>query len=137
MKLPNFRRIFRQDFEEQFQSLVDQLASTININFETLYQALDNRISLKENVFSSVVDVQVVVDASGKPTSQTAGKVDSFLTTIIGMSVISVTNLTNPNGYPTSGVTISFSPQSGGFLINNITGLIPGDKYQLKIVAFG
>lgn len=137
MKLPNFKRIFRQDYDEQYQSMIETLASSINIGFETLYSALNNNLSLKDNLYCSLVTLQVKTDANGIPVPATNFTIDSFLKTVSGLEVINALNLTNSAGYPIGGVFLSATQTQSGFVVNKVTGLVPGDLYQLKIIVWG
>ena len=49
MKLPLFRRLFKTDFKQEFQELVDQLSVSINVGIENLYDALNRKLSLRDN----------------------------------------------------------------------------------------
>lgn len=135
MRLPSFKRLFKQDFDTTYQNFVDKLAQPFN-QMEVLFQALSNNVSLVDNMLVTIKDVLVRVDANGKPLATT-----SFTVTtkgpILGVSVINVTNETNSASYPASGVTISYTQDTTTIIINHITGLLAGNSYSLKIIAWG
>jgi len=137
MKLPNFRRIITTDFSSEYQSLVDQLSVTINQGLEVLYSALNKRLTFDDNFQATVKDLDVVVNASGIPKVKTSFKQDSQVETlqVKGLLVVSVRNLTNSAGYPTSGVTISWTQTNDGVSIDHITGLIPDNTYRLRVIS--
>lgn len=135
MRLPNFKRLFTNDFEEQFKSLINQLSVSINIGFENLYQALNNNISLKDNVACTVKTLTVNLVSGGTPKTPTSFQLDKA-GTVLGLTVLRAVNLTNSSVYPTSGVFISWTQTNNGVLINNITGLQTNQNYQLTIVAY-
>lgn len=135
MKLPNFRRIFKTDYGANEQGLVEKLATSINNGFEVLYEALNGKVSLRENIFCTVKDVTVIVDSSGVPTTTTTVSRDRNAR-VDGVGVINAQNLTNSTSYPTSGIFISFNASDNGITITNITGLQAGNEYSLRVILW-
>lgn len=136
MKLQSFRRLFKQDFEEQYQKLVDQLSGSLNYGIETLYEALNKNVSLKDNVRCTVKDISVKVDANGNPSESTTFTLD-IQGQVIGTQVIYAINTTNSSIYPSGGIFVSYAQTTTGILINNITGLPANQTFTLRIVAYG
>ena len=135
MKLPSFRRIIKNDYDEKYQTLVETLSVSINYGIDSVYEALNKKISLKYNMLATTKDVTVQVDSSGKPV-QTAGFKLDFSNKVAGVFVGKADNITNSNSYPNS-VFVNWT-QNGDFLqINNISGLESGSTYKLRIIAFG
>src|SRR5271165_5097735 len=108
MKLPAYKRLFYNDFPQEAQKIIEQLSYTINNGFEGLFNVINNNISLRDNLFVSVRDITVNVDATGKPTSTAVFSVDNN-NPIDGTQVIKATNQTNSQTYPTSGIFLSYS----------------------------
>ena len=135
MRIPSFKRLFKNDFKEEYQALVEQLAVSINDGFDTLYNALNRGLTIRDNMTATVKDVDVVVDSNGLPSSKTSVPLD-FTTKVDGVIVIMASNLTNPNSYPDA-VFISFTQQDKTIVLNKITGLTAGSKYRIRLVAFG
>lgn len=135
MKLPSFKRIISSDFAKEFQKLIDQLSLSLNGGIDSLFNALQNNINLRDNINCTVRDVNVVVDSTGKPTQTTAfalnttAKVDIVLAYNLG-------NQTNSSIYPTSGISITGVQGQKVYTINQVTGLTPGDTWLLRCVAF-
>ena len=136
MKLPSFRRLIRTDFKQEFQALVDQLSVSINIGIENIYDALNRKITLRDNIACTVKEIDVKVDASGTPLSTTQFQMD-ITNRLDGITVLNAINLDVSTNYPTSGIFISWTQTQTGILLNNITGLRPNQTYRLKIVAYG
>lgn len=136
MKLPSFRRIFKTDFAQEFQNLVDQLSVSINVGIENLYDALNRKLTLRDNMLCTVKEIDVTVDPTGAPTNTTSFPLD-ISGRIDGVIVLSAINLTTTGMYPSYGVFISWTQTQNGILINNITGLQSGQKYRIRVVAFG
>lgn len=136
MKLPSFRRLNTQDFSKENQELIEKLAGNLNIGIEVLYDTLNKRLNLDDNFLASVRTFVVETNANGIPVNQTSFTIDN-LGTIKGLTVLNVNNLTNPNVYPTSGVTVSFEQRTRNILIKHITGLPVSNRFSITVVAFG
>lgn len=136
MRLPGFRRLNKQDFSQEDQQLVEKLAGNLNIGIEVLYNALNKGLNLEDNFQASVRTFSVQVNSNGLPVTQTSFTIDN-LGTIKGLTVLNVINLTNPNVYPTSGVTISFEQRTRNILVKHITGLPVNNNFSITVVAFG
>jgi hypothetical protein len=136
MKLPSFRRIFKQDYDEKDQPLVETLSSSINIGIENLQNNLNRNVSLKDNVFCIVRDLSVTVNSSGGLVTPISIPVD-IKTTIIGITIISAINTTNSGAYPISAPFAGFSQSANVLSINNISGLQANTLYSIRIVAWG
>lgn len=134
-KLPSFKRIFYTDFPKDYQSLVEQLSYTINQGFDALFNALNNNLTLNDNLAVTVKDITVSVNATGTPTSSTGFTVSNS-NTIAGVQVIKATNNTNPTIYPTSGVFITYTQSGNLITINNIAGLPANNQFTLRVVAY-
>ena len=135
MKLPSFKRLISSDFPKEFQKLVDQLSLSLNGAIDSLFNALQNNINLRDNINCTVRDVSLTVDTSGKPTQtaefslNTTAKVDMVIAYNLG-------NQTNSSVYPTSGISITGVQGQKVYTIQQVTGLTPGDTWLLRIVAF-
>lgn len=136
MRLPSFKRIISTDFKKDFKDLVDQLALSLNNGIDLLYTALANNLTLRDNFKATVKDILVTTDSNGNPTSGASFKLTTGTAKIDGILVLSALNQVNSAGYATSGVFITGGQSGDSFIINNITGLIPGQSYSLRIVAF-
>lgn len=135
MKLPSFRRLFSSDFPSQFKQLIDTLSVSLNNGIEVLYEALDNRITLRENISCTVNDVTVIVDATGKPTQTVSMKLNTT-NKVDGCIVISVTNQTTSGAFPPGAPFVTFAQSSAMLNFTNFNGLAAGQTYVLRIVAF-
>lgn len=133
-KLPSYRRILEQDYPEESQPLVQQLSVSLNYGIEVLYDLLNGKLSIKDNLAGFVKEIDVMVNSSGAPQSKTVVK-KTTSDKIEGMMVIRADNLTNSNVYPTGGVFVSFTETTDSLIINNITGLQPDNQYRLKLWA--
>lgn len=135
-KLSTYRRIVTNDFKEEDQDLVDKLALPINNSFDSLYFTLNGRISLRENIFCTVKDIEVTVGANGIPIQSTSFNISTNYQ-VLGTQVILATNLSNSSAYPTAQPFVSFTQNGLGVIINHISGLQAGARYFVRIVAYG
>lgn len=133
MKLPSFNRINRADYPQEYQSLVDQLAFPINIGIESVYQALVNRLTIKDNLSATVRDVTFQVDSNGLPKENVNVKLD-VLGNVGSVLVGRIQNLTNTNTYPSSGVVVSFTQLQNIIRIDHVTGLQANNNYKLRLI---
>ena len=135
MKIPSFRRLYSSDYNATYKQLLDTLSGTINTGIETLYSALNNNLTLSDNLACTVGNVTVTVDSTGTPVSTTSVKLSNTLT-IQGVVPLQVVDNTNSSNYPAGGVTISYSVNGQSINITNITGLIVGHSYNIRMVVF-
>jgi len=135
MKLPNFRRIIASDYDQKYKDLVETLAVSINQGMDSVYDALNKKITLKNNVLCTTKDVVLQVDQTGKPIQAAGIKLD-FTNKASVLFVGKAENLTNSTAYPT-GVFVSWTQASDFIQINNVSGLQVGASYRLRIVVFG
>lgn len=104
---------------------------------ESLYNAMHSNVSLSDNIACTVKTITITVDSSGIPIANGTNSFTIGVTTsITGITVLKATDLTNNNVYPTGAPFISYSQSSNIVTINNITGLVAGDNWQLVIVAW-
>lgn len=136
-KLPTLRRLFKNDFKPEYSELVEKLIVSINNGFDNIYDALNNKITLKNNILCDIKNFTVSVNSLGIPINTIVLTVN-FKNNISVINVGKIDNLLNPNSYPSSGVTLSWEQLSPGTLkINHITGLIEGQSYNLRVVIYG
>lgn len=134
MRLQGYRRLFTADFSEDNQNLVNQLSSSINPAFDNIQAVLNKNVSFSDNIAGTVKDIDLIVGSNGIPNSSTSFKLDTN-SSVTMLLVGNQTNLTNPNNYPTSGVTVSWSQTQNGITINHVTGITPNETWRLRVVA--
>jgi hypothetical protein len=134
-KLPNFRRIFKTDFDSDYQDLVEKLGDSINYNFEKIYDALNGKLNT-DNLSEQIKDLDLIVGSDGIPTTRIGFTSSLTPARPIGSQVIQAQNLTNPTSYPTTGIFLTYSENTGTIFIEHITGLIPNNRYKLKAKFF-
>lgn len=135
MKLPSFKRLFTTDFDEEYQDLVNKISASLNDGFENVYNALNRRLTLEQNIACTVRDFPVTVDADGEPLTDTFVKLDNTLP-ILGTSIIKATNQINPNTYPTGQPFVIGELTNSGWRVLNVSGLQANQPYILKVILW-
>jgi hypothetical protein len=135
MKLPSYRRIYKTDYAEEYQALVEKMAVSINYGFDTLYDALNQKLTFQDNISATISEFAVKVDGNGKPTQKTQFKLNSSQTSVQGIIVLNCYGANNPDTLPTGGIFVSFEKNENVVNINNIRGLLPNVSYNIKLLA--
>lgn len=135
MKVQSFKRLIKEDVEEQYRPLVEKIAFSVNPFAEEVIKALDNNLSIEDNFGQKKKEITVQVDSDGIPTYVTQLKTD-LKSICSGAIVIRADNLTNARTYPTGCPFLSFTENNGVITVNHITGLPAGNKFKLKLVLY-
>lgn len=136
MKIAGYKRVRKEDFPQEFQSVIESLSGTINDGIEQINTALQGRLDFKNNFYGDTKEIDIEVDSSGIPVSETV-ILKSFSTKTQGMQVVQATNLTNSSVYPTAAPFITFTDRQTGVLINHIAGLPANNIFRLKVEIKG
>lgn len=136
MKLPSFKRLYDQDFKEEDKDLIRQLAVSINSGIEVLYEALNKKVSMRDNVSCTVKDFTVTVDSAGKPLNRTSFSLDASNVTIDGCQVIRATNNSNSAVFPSAGIFLTFTQTNSGVEIQHVTGIPANNQFTLRVIAY-
>lgn len=136
MKLPTMKRLYKTDYKQEDQDLIDKLAYVLNQDIQVLYDALNNRVSLGDNIDCVVRTIEVTVDANGIPKSPTIFGITDQTRQIQGVEVQKASNLTNTSTYPSGGIFITFAQVQTGVQIQHVTGLQADNTYSLRIVGY-
>jgi hypothetical protein len=137
MKLPSYRRIYKTDYKEEFQPLVESLAVTINNAFDTIYNALNGNLTLKENIASTISEFTVTVDSSGTPVQDTQFRLSSNQKNVEGLIVINAYGTNSTNVTPYSGVFVAYTKNDEYVSINRVLGIDSGTQYTIKVLVIG
>jgi len=135
MKLPNFRRIIKNDYDPKDQKMIETLSFSLNNGIEVLYQALNQALTFQDNFACTVKEFSVEVNADGVPKSKTSFALNGP-NKIIGIMVLNAINTKTPTVLPTAGVFVSFYQEGKTIIINNIKGLPENQPFILTTVSF-
>jgi hypothetical protein len=134
MKLPEYKRIYESDYPEN-EEFVRNLSIPINSGFESAYQALDNNITLSDNISGVLRTINLDVNSNGVPKQPIVLDLGSPVK-VIGISVLRVENLTSIDSFVSGAPFISYEQNSNLLTIRHITGLLVNNRYQLTMFAF-
>jgi hypothetical protein len=135
MKMSNFKRIISTDYEEKDQKLIEKLGRNLNDGIDSIYFALNKKLTFDDNFLATIKEVEVTVNSSGNPINRTSLLLDT--TNIVkGTLIISAVNKTNAAVFPTSTPFVSFTQSGNTLYIDNITGLQANNRYVIRIICF-
>lgn len=135
-KLPNVRRIIIEDYPEDIRPSIEKLAYIINQHMSDVVDLSNKRIDF-DNLYREIVKIKVTVNANGIPLNNTTFST-TYLPNAHGGIVISATNITNSQTYPSSAVFVTFvSTKNNLFKVNHVTGLQPNQTYELTLEIVG
>lgn len=129
MQIP--KKIRFEDFSSEDKEIVERIGFAFNSFSDEVYQLLNGGLD-SNNLNRQIVDIDVIIDGSGKLQGQpqikltTSGK-------IRGLNVINALNLVNSTIYPTQAPFVSFTASGTILTINNISGLQSNSQYRLTL----
>lgn len=135
MRLPGFKRLIKGDYPEDQQGLVEKLSEALNSGIEALYELGNKKISLRDNILCTVRDVDVTVDASGVPVTNTVISLDGT-GRVEGVTVINAFNNNNTALTPTGQPFIVFQAQASAITVKKVTGLAAGSSWKLRVIIW-
>ena len=135
-KISSYRRLMEQDFPDDAE-LIKKLGITVNASFEELYSALNNRLTVKENLSATMLEFTVSVNASGVPNNKTTFKLQNGQTTVEGLIVIDAYGTNDPTLLPTAGIFVHFARNENNINIQNIKGLPANVPFTVKVIVLG
>lgn len=133
MKLPGYRRIMTEDYSQEQKELIEKLASTLNISFENIYSALNNKLTFADNYAAIIKEVEISVNADGTPKQNLTIPV-TYEGRTLSVMVGSVQNLTSQNSYPVSAPFVTFIQSGKNVIIQHFTGLQANNTYRVKLI---
>ena len=137
MKFTAPKRIIVEDFPSSEQETISKLGFIINSVFEQVGQMFNKNLNITDNLNESIIDVPVVVDAQGIPTSRTQFRY-TLKGQCKGLIVMSATNSTSLTTYPMSQPFITFEQLPSGLInIKHVSGIQAQNKYSLTIRVVG
>lgn len=128
----SLRRLLIQDFEATYQGLMSKLAPLINNALEQINNAFNNNLNVRDNMAGFELDLDVTAPI-------TAANPLFFKNTArapIRMILCGQATVLN-NGSPPTGVPFfTFETSGNEIKVTNITNLVSGSRYILRIYCF-
>lgn len=128
-KLPTIRRLSREDYPEA-PSWLDKLLFPLNSFLTSTYAALNNQLTINENMIGQTRTVTYVGGGAASFTWP-------FTTNPLGYQVINVTDSNGKNVILSSAPWLNASFSQGQVTIQNVTGLTSGVTYLVTVYVIG
>lgn len=135
MKLPSFRRLFSSDYRAEMKQFVDQFGVIYNANTESVYDALNNKLTFQDNFAATIADFTVNVNERGVPNQKTQLKMSNNQTTVSGIMVISALGGNNGTILPLAGVYVNATKDGDFLTIQHVKGIPVGVNFRIKAVV--
>ena len=131
-RIDNTRRIVREDYDKEYHGLIDRLGFILNSFMEQTVRQVNGNLD-ESNLKADIITIKITVDACGVPIGNNLIKSDVIRP--IGTTVISATNKTDGNVFPTTHpfITFTFGLSPRVLKIRNISGLQANNEYELII----
>lgn len=130
-KLQIPKKIRTEDFDNDYQDLIDKVGFVYNNFADEVYQALNGQLDFT-NLNRQLIQTTINIDSSGKIINNPQIKITTA-SKIVGINTIRAVNLNNSTIYPTSTPFVSFSLNGSILTIQNVTGLQNSSQYQLTL----
>lgn len=134
MKVTNIKRLTKDDFDREYQQLIDRLSFSLTPFMEQVVSALNKNIDF-DNLNQELIVLDTQVDAQGRPTINSEIK-NPLRTRPRGIHCVNAQNLSD-NTLLTGGITVVFTVESNVIRISQITGLPAGKRFNLSIILIG
>lgn len=132
MRVTNFKRIAKEDYEPELQDAMEKLASSLNPFADQITQAFNGNIGF-ENLAQEIVQFDIQVDATGKSVNQVEVK-SNLRSRVQGYMVIRV-DISGAGAPPTALPLINFIQNETSVRIQAVYGLSAGVKYRITAIA--
>jgi len=126
--------MIKEDFEKEYQGLIDKISFIINPMGEQLVAALDHSIDF-DNLNQQFTQTTVTVGSNGSPTPSLEIKY-TLKTKLKGIMCISAQNTTDAT-LLTGAPFILYTTDGSIIKVTQITGLAPNKKYNLSLILIG
>lgn len=135
-KIGNFKRLSTEAVESKYRDLIQLIAGSTNDFADEVTTALNNNLTVDENLNMQYKTLEFSVASTGVPTVTTQFK-STLKSRVKGLQVIKVENLTNPNTYLTGAPFITFTETNQVVTVSHITGLVVSNKYRVTVLSLG
>lgn len=132
MRVTNFKRIAKEDFEPDLQDAMEKLASSLNPFADQIIQAFSGNIGF-DNLSQEIVQFDVQVDANGRSINQVEVR-SNLRSRVQGYIVIRV-EVSGQGNPPTALPLINFTQNETSVRIQSVLGLQQNTKYRITAIA--
>lgn len=136
-RVPNIKRLKKEDFDSKYGDLVDKLSYSLNSFMDDTINILNGNLevsNLTQEIKTITVQMSSDADKLNKPTGQLEIVTNLKNRNVRGIICIAASRQKEA-GYPDSQPFLSFSQKSqSSIIVNTITGLQAGSTYQLTLL---
>lgn len=129
----SLRRIIKEDFESTYQTLLEKLLFPINQATDSLNSGLNNSLTVADNL--SAQETVLKVTAPVNPQSPIFFK-STLKANCKGIICINAELVNNTSVLPTSQPFFTFEQSGNQIKVTNISGLVSGSTYNLRVYCF-
>ena len=130
-RLDNVRRIIREDFDNEYNTLIGKLSFVLNTFMEQVVAQMNGNIDFT-NLNQEILTYRVKVNDDFEPIGNNLLKTD-----ILSSRGISVINITTSDTDVIPLPFISYSQNEKIIKIKNVAGLKPDVFYTLTMIVYG
>jgi len=138
-KLPSIKRIVKEDIQDA-PEWIDQLISPLNTFMEEVYFALDNQLSIGDNIRGSLTKITVRTLSTYGNTPVTDNWEVVNINNPIGVrpQIVSIGQVTDLNTFlpAIDPVGVAWDFLNGIIRLKYISGLEPSKKYEINLLIF-
>ena len=132
-RIPDFKRIVKEDYPDKYHDLIEKLALPINSHIEQVRNLFNKNIDF-ENLSQEFITLSFTTGANSQPISELKFKTN-LKRNVRGIMPVSLTITSTTGQFPAFIPMISFVQADGIVYIKNIGGLSPNTGYQMSFVT--
>lgn len=132
-RIPDFKRIVKEDFPAEYRNLIERLAFPINSQFEQIRNAFNGNINF-QNLAQELRTVEFTTNASGQPINSISFR-SNLNDRVQGILVVRTEIISNNTAFPENLPVINWSQNGNIVNITNIGGLEPSLEYRLTLLT--
>ena len=132
-RIPDLKRITKEDFPEKDRELVEKLAFPINSHMEQVRNLFNRNITF-ENLAQDLITITLQTGTDSKPLNNPEFK-SSLNNRVRGIMVVSASITSNNTSFVNETPFISFSQDNDLVTITNISGLEAETAYELLLLT--
>jgi hypothetical protein len=132
-RIPNYRRLSAEDYEQEYQALVEKIGYVINDHMRNVTDLVNGTIDFDNLAFDSL-PFSLTVDSNGTPVGN--NQVNVGRTGVTGLQVIRALP-SNGTSFATSQPFISFTDLGNNLIrIDRVTGLQANVQYTMRMIVY-
>lgn len=132
-RIPDLKRIAKEDFPAKYRDLIERLGFPINSHIEQVRSALNKNINF-ENLAQELKTITFVTGQNGQPINAVSFRSD-LANRIEGIIPVRVVITTDNTAFATETPLISWTQENNIVTITNIGGLAAETGYSLTLLA--